>query len=219
MEERNAKNKERFDRWAQTYDTDRISSWFRHVHQIMLKHIELASHKAILDVGCGTGNALILMSEQNQQAKYYGIDLSSQMIEVAKHKTKDLPQFEFKAADSAAIPYGDNSFDLVISSNSFHHYPHPVKVLKEIKRVLSGGGMFFLEDACRDVFFPIWLQNIYRKAFEKGHINYYTTGEILDMLKIAGFFQPQLVDTVKGLGIKKKAFTGIGMFSAIKEGE
>ncbi|MDZ7836878.1 MAG: class I SAM-dependent methyltransferase [Actinomycetota bacterium] len=216
MKDRRAVNKDKFDRWAQTYDTDRISSWFRYIHQVMLEHIELDSKKAILDVGCGTGSALMLMARDNQEAKYCGIDLSSQMIEMAKKKTRDWPQFEFKVADSAAIPYPEESFDLVISSNSFHHYPEPLKVLTEIKRVMHQGGMFFLEDACRDVFLPIRLQNTYRRMFEKGHINYYTTKEILNMLKDAGFSGQKLVDTVKGLGIKKKAFTGIGMFSAIK---
>jgi len=216
MQKPDSENKKRFDKWAKTYDTDRISSWFRYIHKIMLDHLDISDNRSILDVGCGTGNALILMARENQEAKYCGIDISSQMIEAARKKTKNNPNFEFQVADSARIPYAQDSFDLVLSSNSFHHYREPLKVLAEIKRVLKDGRVFFLVDACRDVFFPIRLQNIYRKRFEKGHINYYTTQEILKMLKKTGFNEPQLVTTVKGLGIKKKAFTGVGMFSAIK---
>ncbi|MGM0365715.1 MAG: class I SAM-dependent methyltransferase [Actinomycetota bacterium] len=212
----NSKNREKFDSWAKTYDTDRISSWFRYIHRIMLNHLDISSKRSILDVGCGTGNALILMSRENEDAKYFGIDLSSRMIEIARQKTKNDSRFEFRAADSANIPYGRNSFDLVVSSNSFHHYPDPLRVLAEVERVLKDGGSFFLVDACRDVFFPIKLQNIYRKKLEKGHINYYTTDEILQMLDQAGFEEPALVTTVRGIGIKKKAFTGVGMFEANK---
>ncbi len=214
--EQSDSNKQRFDKWAQTYDTDRISTWFKHIHRIMLDHVDISRKRSILDVGCGTGNALILMSRINEDARYYGIDLSGQMIEAAREKTKGNPRFEFRAADSANIPYGDAYFDLVISSNSFHHYLDPFRVLSEVKRVLKEGGTFFLVDACRDVYFPIKMQDAYRKKFEKGHVTYYTTGEILHMLKETGFSNPRLVTTVKGMGIKKKLFTGVGMFSATK---
>lgn len=216
MEEDTRENVRKFDNWAKTYDTDRISSWFRYIHRIMLKHLDIRGKKKILDVGCGTGNALMLMARENPEAKYCGIDISNQMIKMAKEKTKGNPNFEFKVADSEDIPYQEGTFDLVFSSNSFHHYPDPTKVLEEIKKVLKDGGTFFLEDACRDVFFPIRLQNIYRKKFEKGHITYYATSEIISMLKKSGFRNPKVVNTVKGIGIKKKAFTGVGMFSAIK---
>ncbi len=211
-----SENIKRFDSWAKTYDTDRISSWFRYIHKMMLEHIDISGKKKILDVGCGTGNALALMAKENREAEYYGIDISAQMIKNAREKTGNLANFEFKIANSENIPYKDNSFHLVFSSNSFHHYPNPLKALKEIKRVLKDGGTFFLEDACRDVFFPIWLQNIYRQKFEKGHIKYYTTSEITGFLKEAGFKHIKIVKTLKGIGIKKKAFTGIGMFSARK---
>ena len=214
--ETDAKNQQRFDKWAKTYDTDRISSWFRYIHRIMLEHVQLSDKRSILDVGCGTGNALILMARMNEDARYFGIDLSGKMIEAAREKTKDNPAFEFRTADSANIPYGEENFDLVISSNSFHHYPDPLRVLSEIKRVLRQRGTFFLVDACKDLFLPIRLQDIYRRKFETGHISYYTTEEILDMLKKSGLDQPRLVTTVRGIGIKKKFFTGIGMFSAIK---
>ncbi len=216
METPDSKNKKRFDKWAHTYDTDRISSWFKYIHRIMLNHVDISYKRSILDVGCGTGNALLLMSRINEQARYCGIDLSGQMIEIAREKTKGKPNFEFRAADSANIPYADASFDLVVSSNSFHHYPDPLRVLSEVKRVLMGGGCFFLVDACRDVFFPIKLQDMYRKRFEKGHINYYTTQEILNMMEQAGFADFRLVTTVKGIGKKKKLFTGVGMFQAIR---
>lgn len=206
----------RFDNWAKTFDENRISEWFKYIHGIMLKHLDITDKKNIIDIGCGTGSALMLMAKKNKKASYFGIDISSEMIAVAKKKTNENPNFEFKVADSASIPYPDESFDVVFSCNSFHHYPDPLKALREMKRILKYGGTFFLEDACRDVFFMIWLQNLYRKKLEKGHQDYYTTGELLGMIKKAGLKKGKLVDTVRGLWIKGKAFTGVGMFSATK---
>ncbi|MBN2072576.1 MAG: methyltransferase domain-containing protein [Actinobacteria bacterium] len=211
MENGVQESRDRFDRWSSKYDTDRISSWFKYIHSLMIGDLNLENKDRILDVGCGTGNAVMMLAEKAGHSKIYGIDISPKMIETASKKTGN-GRISFLVADSRSIPFGDSYFDLVLSSNSFHHYPNPLVALKEIHRVLKPGGEFLLADACRDIYFPIRIQNTYRRIFEKGHINYYTTSEIKKMLEETGFSRISLIRKVRGMGIKKKLFTGVGIF-------
>lgn len=79
---------------------------------------------SVLDAGCGTGSILEMLQRDYPDARYTGIDLSSKMIEVAKRKA--LPGVTFLQGDCENLPFEANSFDAVLCSQSFHHYPRPM---------------------------------------------------------------------------------------------
>ncbi len=54
------------------------------------------------------------------------------------------------AGDSEQLPFGDGTFDVVTCANSFHHYPRQQAVVREMRRVLRGGGRLILVDGFRD---------------------------------------------------------------------
>ena len=110
----------------------------------------------LLDCGCGTGPMISLLYEQNPDRHYTGIDITPRMIEVAN--AKDLPGVRFVVGDCEDLPFEDASFDAVICSNSFHHYPNPQKFFDSVKRVLRPGGRLILQDYTAPA--PIlWLMN------------------------------------------------------------
>lgn len=66
---------------------------------------------------------LSLLSEKYPDRHYTGLDLTPAMIEQAKKK--NLPNTTFIVGDCENFPFEDNSFDAIICSQSFHHYPNP----------------------------------------------------------------------------------------------
>jgi ubiquinone/menaquinone biosynthesis C-methylase UbiE len=90
----------------------------------------------ILDVGCGDGVALYLISQKLPQARLYGIDPEALALKIAKEK---IPQGEFLQGKADELPFEDNFFDMVISSDVIEHVNNPDDMLLEIKRVAKQG--------------------------------------------------------------------------------
>ena len=86
----------------------------------------------ILDLGCGDGSRLSLLSKNGT-----GIDISEKAISLAKKK---FPKLNFVVGNLEKLPFKDESFDLVYSAYVFEHLENPVNVLSEAKRVLNNDG-------------------------------------------------------------------------------
>ena len=110
----------------------------------ILKEIRKKDFEYLLDAGCATGPMLSLLTEEYPNKKYVGLDLSPKMIELAKKK--NLPNTEFIEGDCENMPLKNNTFDIVINSQSFHHYPNPQAFFNEVHRVLKPGGKLILRD-------------------------------------------------------------------------
>lgn len=101
-----------------------------------------------LDAGCGLGVAVEhLRRRRFDIAHYSGIDLSSQMIEIARRRF-GAEGISFAAEDVEALPFPDQSFDIVLSNSMLHWLNQPAagstadKAFVELHRVLSRGGVF-----------------------------------------------------------------------------
>lgn len=180
-------NEEHWDRWADKIDGKGWRYEFlRKVQKDVIAHLDLKPNVNFLDIGCGTGRALYHAAQRvNNHGTFYGIDLSSKMIEKAKGNLNGKENFHFIKANSEAIPLGDNFFDVIMSTNSFHHYLHPDKALNEIYRILKPGGKFYLEDPPADYLFAKIADKIMR-LLEPGHVKMYSTKEIISLFAAAG---------------------------------
>ena len=209
---------ERFDAWADSYGDDRISNWFKFFQAYALKTLNISTDQSFLDVGCGTGWAVIEAAKKLKYGKSCGIDISPLMIRKANTLSQevDLKNIEFSVAGSDSIPYPEESFDSIICTFSFHHYPKPLKALSEIRRVMKMGGNLTLIDSARNVSFPIWLQDRWRRYFEKSHVKYYTTHEMIDLIKQSDLRILQDVITIKKFMFRRKFFTGLMIISCKK---
>ncbi|HLD79412.1 MAG TPA: class I SAM-dependent methyltransferase [Candidatus Nanoarchaeia archaeon] len=143
MKEKNKKfeNIKFFDRWAKTYDKPLFQFWMRRFYHPALK---LINSGKVLDVSCGTGEFLRELATKKKKKTLYGIDLSSQMI--AKAQTKLGKRSHLQTADVHQLPFPDNSFDYVVSTESFHHYYGQSQALAEMKRVTKKGGRIMVVD-------------------------------------------------------------------------
>jgi ubiquinone/menaquinone biosynthesis C-methylase UbiE len=102
---------------------------------------------AVLDVGTGPGVLLVELATRRPDLRLDGIDLSADMVTAA---TRNLAPFgeraQVRVGDATGLPYEDDSFDLIVSSLSLHHWDHPDQAAPELARVLRPGGQIIFYD-------------------------------------------------------------------------
>ena len=117
------------------------------VRKILKKGIKQGS---ILDIGTGSGLlAIELAKARGCTFDISAIDISHNMIEKAREnarKAKVDDSIRFQVATAADIPFPDNSFDLVVSYASLHHWFDPVGVFNEVERVTKDSGYVIIRD-------------------------------------------------------------------------
>lgn len=100
----------------------------------LAKEVKKLGVNSILDAGAGEGFTLEYLRLQEIGKTYEGIDFLQKAVEIG---TKVHPQIKLKKASIYELPYNDNSFDLVLSTEVLEHLEEPKKALKEIFRVSS----------------------------------------------------------------------------------
>ncbi|HXH82453.1 MAG TPA: methyltransferase domain-containing protein [Candidatus Tectomicrobia bacterium] len=182
----------RFDRWARTYDDGQRKPWFLRGQAAALDAAGLQEDDRLLDVGCGTGSAVIAAARR-PVARACGIDVSPEMIVRARRNADGLAGVEFRVADAEAIPYPDATFTAVICTNSFHHYSEPLRALAELRRVLAPGGRLVVLDPDRAGCLWVWCWDRILRVAERSHVRYYTAAELLDLVRTGGFADVRLL--------------------------
>lgn len=179
-----------FTEAARAYDSDHagIYEMCRDDYPQMLAELEKEPFDAVLDVGCGTGAVLALLHEKYPDRRYVGLDLTPEMIEVAR--TKVAPGMEFVVGDAENLPFDEASFDAVLCSNSFHHYPNPAAFLAGALRVLRPGGRLILRDYTSSDF-VVWLMNHVELPLARlvghGDVRVLRQREFVELAQAAGF--------------------------------
>jgi ubiquinone/menaquinone biosynthesis C-methylase UbiE len=147
-----------FNKAAEKYESGNagIYEMCKRDYPPILEEIRKTEFETLLDAGCGTAPMISLLHEEYNDKKYTGIDLSPKMIE--KAKMKNLPNTEFIVGDCENLPFEENSFDIVINSQSFHHYPNPQDFFNSVYKVLKPGGKLILRDNAANKLFT-WFAN------------------------------------------------------------
>ncbi|MCK5617243.1 class I SAM-dependent methyltransferase [Candidatus Pacearchaeota archaeon] len=104
------------------------------MHQILTDNVIEISPYKLLDAGCGKGHTGESVSKYCKS--YYGFDLSSSAIKLAKER---LPHGSFLTGSLKNLPYKTNYFDCVICSEVIEHIPEYKKAIKELSRVTKKG--------------------------------------------------------------------------------
>ncbi len=183
----NELNKKKWDKWAGSLDGNNWRYEFlRDGQRKVVSLLNLKENMSFLDIGCGTGWAVNLAAQSiNDAGMFYGIDLSSKMIEKARENFAGKEHFHFVQADSRSIPLESGFFDVIICTHSFHHYLDPEKVMNEIHRLLKSGGKVYILDPTTDTLFGKLVDKIV-KMFEPEHVRMYSTREFKAMFAGAG---------------------------------
>jgi ubiquinone/menaquinone biosynthesis C-methylase UbiE len=135
-----------YDYSASFYDKRAGQSMTSFTH-LFLDDLHKPANPVVLDVACGTGIATFeLMKQCEFKGTYYGIDISSGMIEKAQANATRLgyENCVFQTMDAEHLEFPDDMFDVVISSGSFHWFPNKLQALAEMYRVLKPKGQVAL---------------------------------------------------------------------------
>jgi ubiquinone/menaquinone biosynthesis C-methylase UbiE len=126
-----------FDRIAPSYD-----SWAGGQHErVAVRLVDLASPQKgehVLDVGTGTGLVAHLVAPRVSPGSVIGIDLSEQMMSIARSKQSKNVQFLGMAAER--LVFKPETFDLVTMGQALAYLSDPTDALAEAHRVLRNGG-------------------------------------------------------------------------------
>jgi len=114
--------------------------------------VEKMGNGTILDLGSGTGYLAIEIAKRAPNLQVYGIDLSRQMVKIARRHAKGIDNARFVFGNVSQLPFKDNSIDLVVSTGASHHWKTPRMVFDECYRVLKTGKEAWIYDGCPEVF-------------------------------------------------------------------
>lgn len=140
-----------FDR-RQSHSYDRLSLWtLRSLYRRVALDVVHGAPPAgvVLDVGTGPGRLLHEVAAHREDLVLKGADLSPDMIERAEQVAESsglAHRISFQVADVSALPYPDDSIDLVVSTLSMHHWPAIEPAAAELARVLRPGGRVLIYD-------------------------------------------------------------------------
>ncbi|NHJ02955.1 MAG: class I SAM-dependent methyltransferase [Candidatus Heimdallarchaeota archaeon] len=152
--------------------------------------------KNALDVATGDGNFIKALTKiLKSYNTFTGVDIDQKALNKA-FKTFKTHSFNFLSMNAGNMGFQDESFDLVSTSESLHHLKDPIKVLKEIRRILNKKGNFILHESFSDSNqSKAQLSDVKIHRFlsrndilrGKYHHGFYLQKEILSMLEMVGF--------------------------------
>jgi ubiquinone/menaquinone biosynthesis C-methylase UbiE len=146
----------------------------------------------VLDLACGPGFVALEFSKHAREV--VGVDLTAEMLKKARvlARREGFDNVTFRRADVNRLSFPDGAFDLVVTRASFHHFPEPERVLKEMARVMKKHGRILISDnTSKDDPEKSRLQNKIEKLRDPSHV------EMLPLRKWRALFRNAGLKVVK----------------------
>lgn len=168
--EKHEKVQAMFNAIARSYDlNNRVHSLWRDQawRKRAVSDAEVMPGEAVLDCACGTGDLTQAFVKFTQASRVVGSDFTSGMLEIAEHKRAKLhkslgERIEYLQADAQALPFDDQSFDVVSIAFGIRNVQAPERAIGEFYRVLRPGGRLMILEFGQPSFAPMrWFNNFY----------------------------------------------------------
>lgn len=155
---------------------------------LMLAAAQVAAEARVLDAGCGAGHTAMAFAAVARQV--IACDFTPAMLAQTAMLARERGAANIRPqlADVECLPFADDSFDLVATRYSAHHWLKPKRALDEFKRLLKPGGVLLLSDimASEDYAQDTFLQAI-ELLRDPSHVRDYRISEWVAMLAAVGF--------------------------------
>jgi 2-polyprenyl-3-methyl-5-hydroxy-6-metoxy-1,4-benzoquinol methylase len=145
--------------------------------------------KRMLDAGCGTG--WFSQAAVRRNARVVSLDLGSKLLAQVAKKCSS----ERMVGSVLKLPFADNSFDFVVSSEVVEHTPDPIGCIREMFRVLNDGGILVLTTPNSFWYWSVWLANRFHLRPYQGLENWTGWWQMKREMKRVGF----TIQVMKGI--------------------
>ncbi len=167
----------RYDRWWQRYTERTLTA--------ALEALQLSGTERILDAGCGTGEFERLALARFPGLRLVGIDVTQELLAIARRKLAHAPHVRFNVAQAEALPSPADTFDAVVSASVLHHLDQPQRFIKECARVLRAGGRLVIVDWCAD-FWRCRLWHPWLRLTDRSYVAMYGLGDLTRLVERSG---------------------------------
>ena len=157
-----------------------------------IDHFAFTGSERVLDIGCGGGAALRRLAEKVPEGHLTGVDYSEVSVALTMENDADLigqGRLDVMQASVSELPFADNSFDRIITVESFYFWEKPESDLREVLRVLDKGGTFLI---VADIYGDAELDEVSRENIRKYELFNPTLAEYAHLLEGAGFTDVQI---------------------------
>lgn len=152
-----------------------------------LEFFEFSGNENVLDIGCGGGETLRRMAEKINGGHLTGVDYSAVSVKMSRERNSEnisCGKMGIVEASVENLPFEDNSFDKIITVESFYFWKNPQEDLKEVYRVLAENGTFLI---VADIYGGAELSEDEIKNIRKYNLFNPTPEEFENLLENAGF--------------------------------
>ena len=136
--------REEFDKWAESGRGEGMERDHLPITLPVIEKMQVAAADTVLDVGCGSGWLVRRLAKLAPKGRVVGMDISDEMIRLARRGSQDFDNVLFVAGEVAEIPWEGNFFDDAISVESAYYWPDPAAGVRELFRVLRPGGQAWI---------------------------------------------------------------------------
>lgn len=156
----------------------------------------------LLEVPVGTGVLTMPVYRDLPNAEITCLDYSADMMAAAEKRAKavGLSNVTFRQGDVGALPFDDETFDIVLSLNGFHAFPDKDAAYRETFRVLKKGGTFcgcfYIQEGCRRT--DWFIEHLY---VPKGFFTPPFETEQTLRARLSSMYEDVTVSAVEGMGI------------------
>jgi 2-polyprenyl-3-methyl-5-hydroxy-6-metoxy-1,4-benzoquinol methylase len=142
------KSEKMWDQLAKNWDTPSVRLGENDLKIIEMTRKYLKPNSFVLDYGCATGSIALEIAGMVKAVQ--GIDISSNMIEIAKSKAdeRNIKNINFARAAIFDESLGKGSFDVILSLSILHLVEDPAPVLDRVNQLLKPGGIFISATPC-----------------------------------------------------------------------
>jgi ubiquinone/menaquinone biosynthesis C-methylase UbiE len=110
----------------------------------------LPAGSRILEVAPGPGYLAIEVARRGAY-RLTGLDISHSFVEIANRNAREAHvDIDFRQGNASAMPFADNTFDLILCRAAFKNFSQPVAAMNEMHRVLKCGGRALIVDLSKD---------------------------------------------------------------------
>lgn len=172
-----------FNQWAAAGRGDEMEAHHSDIAEQTIALMQINPTDRILDLGCGTGWASRRLARLASQGEVTGIDVADEMLRRGEQASQGIGNVRYLWGSAENIPGPDNSFDKVLSIESFYYYADQGKALDEVRRVMKPGGrLFILINLYKDNHYSLrWVKEL------KVPVQALSEAEYIGLLKKHGF--------------------------------